>query len=193
MFVFLPVTAAAERSILVVGDSLSAAYGIARGRGWVSLLEERLKREQINYIVVNASISGETSGGGRVRLKPLLERHEPAIVILELGANDGLRGLPIAQLKANLEDMIVRSQKAGARVLVVGVKLPPNYGDEYTGQFDAAFRELAKKHRAGLVPFLMEDFAGKREFFLDDRLHPNEKAQPLMLERVWRGLRPLLK
>ena len=176
-----------------MGDSLSAAYGIARGRGWVSLLEERLKREQTNYIVVNASISGETSGGGRVRLKPLLERHTPAVVILELGANDGLRGLSISQLRGNLEDMIVRSQKAGARVLLVGLKLPPNYGDEYTVRFDAVFRDLAKKHRTGLVPFLMEDFAGKREFFLDDRLHPNEKAQPLILERVWRGLRPLLE
>ena len=176
-----------------MGDSLSAAYGIARGRGWVALLEERLKREQKDYSVVNASISGETSGGGRARLKPLLERHTPAVVILELGANDGLRGLSISQLRGNLEDMIVRSQKAGARVLLVGVQLPPNYGEEYTGRFDAVFRDLAKKHRTGLVPFLMEDFAGKRELFLDDRLHPNEKAQPLILESVWRGLRPLLK
>jgi len=177
----------------VLGDSLSAAYGIARARGWVALLEERLKRERLDYSVVNASISGETSGGGRSRLKPLLERHQPSIVILELGANDGLRGLPIAQMKNNLGDIIVQSQKAGARVLLVGVKLPPNYGEEYTSAFDAAFREVAKKHRTALVPFLMEDFGGKREFFQDDRLHPNEKAQPLMLERVWKGLRPLLK
>ena len=176
-----------------MGDSLSAAYGIARARGWVTLLEERLKRERLDYSVVNASISGETSGGGRARLKPLLQKHQPAVVIVELGANDGLRGLPIAQLKANLEDIVVQSQKAGARVLLVGVALPPNYGEEYTNAFDSAFREVAKKHRTALVPFLMEDFGGKREFFQDDRLHPNEKAQPLMLERVWKGLRPLLK
>jgi acyl-CoA thioesterase-1 len=185
--------AAAERSILVVGDSLSAAYGIPRQKGWVALLEERLKREQLNYIVVNASISGETSGGGRVRLKPLLERHQPAVVVLELGANDGLRGMPVAQMKANLAAAIREAQVTKARVLLVGVKLPPNYGEEYTQSFEGAFRELAKTHRAALVPFLLEDFAGKPEFFLPDRIHPAEAAQPLMLERVWRGLRPLLK
>jgi acyl-CoA thioesterase-1 len=185
--------AAAERSILVVGDSLSAAYGIPRSRGWVALLEERLKREQFNYIVVNASISGETSGGGRVRLKPLLERYRPAIVILALGANDGLRGLPVAQMKANLAATIREAQVAGARVLLLGVKLPPNYGEDYTNSFDAAFREVAKTNRTALVPFLLEDFAAKPEFFLPDRIHPAEAAQPLMLERVWRVLRPLLK
>jgi acyl-CoA thioesterase I len=158
----------------------------------VSLLEERLQREQMNYIVVNASISGETSGGGRARLKPLLERHKPAVVIVELGANDGLRGLPVSQLRGNLEEIVAQSQKAGARVLVVGVKLPANYGEEYMNSFDAVFRDVAKKHRTGLVPFLMEDFGDKRDFFQDDRLHPNEKAQPLMLERVWRTLRPML-
>jgi acyl-CoA thioesterase-1 len=193
MLVSSPLAAAAERSILVLGDSLSAAYGIPRARGWVTLLEARLKREQSNYIVVNASVSGETSAGGRSRLQPLLEKHKPAVVILELGANDGLRGLPLAQLKANLEQIIVQSQKVGARVLLVGVKLPPNYGEEYLARFDAVFRDLAKKHRTGLVPFLMEDFGGKPEFFQDDRLHPNERAQPLMLEQVWKGLRPLLR
>jgi acyl-CoA thioesterase-1 len=193
MLVSSPLAAAAERSILVLGDSLSAAYGIPRARGWVTLLEARLKREQSNYIVVNASVSGETSAGGRSRLQPLLEKHKPAVVILELGANDGLRGLPLAQLKANLEQIIVQSQKVGARVLLVGVKLPPNYGEEYLARFDAVFRDLAKKHRTGLVPFLMEDFGGKAEFFQDDRLHPNERAQPLMLEQVWKGLRPLLR
>jgi len=184
---------AAERSILVIGDSLSAAYGMPQARGWVALLEGRLKREHANYIVVNASISGETSGGGRMRLKPLLERYRPAIVILGLGANDGLRGLPVAQMKANLGAAIAEAQKAGARVLLVGVRLPPNYGGDYTKSFDSAFRELARTHRTVLVPFLLEDFAGKPEFFLDDRIHPNAAAQPLMLERVWRALRPLLK
>lgn len=176
-----------------MGDSLAAAYGIPRSRGWVALLEERLKRERLDYSVVNASISGETTGGGRVRLKPLLERYQPAIVILALGANDGLRGLPVAQMKANLAATIREAQVAGARVLLLGVKLPPNYGEDYTNSFDAAFRELAKTQRTALVPFLLEDFAGKPEFFLPDRIHPTEVAQPLMLERVWRVLRPLLK
>jgi acyl-CoA thioesterase-1 len=184
---------AAERSILVVGDSLSAAYGIPRQKGWVALLEERLKREQQDYSVVNASISGETTGGGRVRLKPLLERYQPAIVILELGANDGLRGMPVAEIKGNLAASIREAQVVNARVLLVGVKLPPNYGEDYTKAFDAIFAELAKTHRTALVPFLLEDFAGKSEFFLPDRIHPTASAQPLMLERVWRALRPLLK
>jgi acyl-CoA thioesterase I len=184
--------AAEEKSILVVGDSLSAAYGIARERGWVALLEARLKREGLDYSVVNASISGDTSGGGRARLKPLLERHKPAVVVLELGANDGLRGLPIRQMKDNLSQAITASQASGARVLLVAVKMPPNYGEDYTKSFDAAFRDLAKAHRTALVPFLMEDFAGKPEYFQQDRLHPAENAQPLMLEQVWRGLKPLL-
>jgi acyl-CoA thioesterase I len=185
--------AAAEKSILVVGDSLSAAYGIPRNRGWVALLEERLKREHPDYIVVNASISGDTSGGGRARLKPLLERHRPTVMILELGANDGLRGLPPAQLRTNLGAMIQDAQAQGARVLLLGVKMPPNYGEDYTKAFEAVFRDVAKAHRTALVPFLMEDFAEKPEFFLPDRIHPTEAAQPLMLERVWPALRTLLK
>jgi acyl-CoA thioesterase-1 len=176
-----------------MGDSLSSAYGIPRNRGWVALLEERLKREPADYIVVNASISGETSGGGRGRLKALLERHRPAIVILALGGNDGLRGMPITQMRTNLAAMIREAQANGARVLLVGVKMPPNYGEVYTQSFDAAFLELAKTHRVALVPFLLEDFAGKPEFFLPDRVHPGEAAQPLMFERVWPALRPLLK
>lgn len=183
---------AAEKSILVLGDSLSAAYGIARERGWVALLEERLKRERLDYSVVNASISGDTSGGGRARLKPLLERHRPAVVILELGGNDGLRGLPVTQMRSSLGAIIRESQSAGARVLLVGVKLPPNYGEVYTSAFEAAYRELAKTHRTALVPFILEDFAGNPEYFQADRLHPTEAAQPLMLERVWRELKPLL-
>jgi len=176
-----------------MGDSLSAAYGIPRDRGWVALLEERLKREHPDYIVVNASISGETSGGGRARLKPLLQRHRPAVMILALGGNDGLRGMPIAHIRTNLAAMIREAQASGARVLLAGVKMPPNYGELYTQGFEALFRELAKTHRSALAPFLLEDFADKPELFLPDRLHPAEAAQPLMLERVWRGLRPLLK
>jgi acyl-CoA thioesterase-1 len=188
-----PFTAAsAEKSILVLGDSLSAAYGIARERGWVALLEERLKRERLDYSVVNASISGDTSGGGRARLKPLLDKHRPAVVVLELGGNDGLRGIPVTHMKSSLTAIIRESQGAGARVLLVGVKLPPNYGEVYTSAFEAAYRELATAHRIPLVPFILEDFAGKPEFFQPDRLHPTEAAQPLMLERVWKELKPLL-
>jgi acyl-CoA thioesterase-1 len=184
--------AAAEKSILVVGDSLSAAYGIPRNRGWVALLEERLKREQPDYIVVNASISGDTSDGGRARLKPLLERHRPAVMILALGGNDGLRGAPPAQIRTNLSAMIRDAQAQGARVLVLGVKMPPNYGEDYTQTFEAVFRDVAKTHRTALVPFLLEDFAEKPEFFQPDRIHPTEAAQPLMLERVWPALKHLL-
>jgi acyl-CoA thioesterase-1 len=185
--------AAAERSILVVGDSLSAAYGIPRNRGWVALLEERLKGERLDYSVVNASISGETSGGGRVRLKKLLERYQPAVVILALGGNDGLRGLQVAEVRSNLAAMIREAQSNRARVLLVGMKMPPNYGEEYTQSFDAVFRELASTHRTAFVPFLLEDFAGQPEFFLPDRIHPGEAAQPLMFKRVWPALRPLLR
>ena len=185
--------AAAEKSILVVGDSLSAAYGIPRNRGWVKLLEERLKREQLDYIVVNASISGDTSGGGRARFAPLLERHKPALVILELGGNDGLRGMAVSQIRSNLAAMIQAAQASGARVVLVGMRMPPNYGEVYAQSFEALFRELARTHRTALVPFLLEDFADKPDFFLPDRIHPTEAAQPLMLERVWTVLRPLVK
>jgi acyl-CoA thioesterase I len=190
---WLPAGAAAEKSIMVLGDSLSAAYGISRNRGWVALLEERLKRERPDYIVVNASISGETSGGGRARLRPLLEKHRPAVMILELGGNDGLRGMPATQIRTNLTAIIREAQTSGARVLLVGVKMPPNYGEVYSQSFEAVFRELARTHGTALVPFLLEDFADKPDFFLPDRLHPSEEAQPLMLDRVWPALRPLLK
>jgi acyl-CoA thioesterase-1 len=185
--------AAPQKPILVYGDSLSAAYGIPQARGWVALLEARLERERPDYSVVNASISGETSAGGLSRVPAALERHRPAVLVLALGANDGLRGLPIEQMKHNLSGIIQRAQKAGARVLVVGMKLPPNYGPDYTAEFEAAFGELAKRHRTALVPFLLEDFAEKPELFQPDRIHPDVAAQPLMLERVWEGLRPMLK
>jgi acyl-CoA thioesterase I len=185
--------AAAEKSILVFGDSLSAAYGIARTRGWVALLEERLRRERIDYSVVNASVSGETSAGGRARIGAALERNRPAVVIVELGANDGLRGLPLAQMKDNLGEIIARSRKNGARVLLLGTKLPPNYGAEYTGAYDSALRELASRYKTAFVPFMLEGFAEKPELFQSDQMHPSEQAQPLILERVWPALRPLLK
>jgi len=172
---------------------LSAAYGISQARGWVALLGERLKRERPDYIVVNASISGETTSGGLARIKPALERHRPAIVILELGANDGLRGLPVAQMKKNLGAMIEQAQKASARVLILGMRLPPNYGPDYTRAFEAAFGELAKRYQTALVPFFLEDVVEKPGLFQPDRIHPGAEAQPLILERVWTKLRPLLK
>jgi acyl-CoA thioesterase I len=200
-FIFLAFSAPAwsQRSIVVYGDSLSAAYGIARARGWVALLEERLKREQIqiqiqiHYSVVNASVSGETTSGALARMQAVLERHRPSIVILELGANDGLRGMPVAQMSKNLAAMIEHSRKAGAQVLLVGMKLPPNYGPDYTQAFEASFSELAKRYHTSLVPFLLEDFATRPELFQSDRIHPTEEAQPLMLERVWNALRPMLR
>lgn len=182
-----------EKSILVYGDSLSAAYGIAQSRGWVALLAERLKREQPDYIVANASVSGETTAGGASRIKDVLKKNKPGIVVIELGANDGLRGLPVAQMKKNLSAMIEQAQKSGARVLVVGMKLPPNYGAEYTQAFEASFAELAKRYKSALLPFLLEGIAEKPEFFQPDRIHPTAEAQPLIAERVYKALRPLLR
>jgi acyl-CoA thioesterase-1 len=184
---------AAERTILVYGDSLSAAYGIPRERGWVALLEKRLAAEGYDYSVVNASISGETTAGGLARMAKVLAQHRPAVVILELGGNDGLRGLPVAQMKGNLDAMIRQAQKAGARVLLVGVRMPPNYGPAYTASFAAAFGELAKARGCALVPFVFEGFAARDELFQEDRMHPTAQAQPLILENVWRGLAPLLE
>ena len=172
---------------------MSAAYGISQPRGWVALLAERLKRERPDYIVVNASISGETSSGGAARIAAALEKHRPAVVVLELGANDGLRGLPVAQMRQNLDAIAGQSRKAGARVLVLGMKMPPNYGPEYSRQFEEAFRSVSKESQGRLVPFFLEDFADKPEFFLPDRIHPAENAQPMILERVWQALRPLLR
>lgn len=184
---------AAEKSILVFGDSLSAAYGIAQARGWVALLGERLKRERPDYIVVNASISGETTAGGVSRLNGVLEKNRPAIVILELGANDGLRGLPVAQMKKNLSAMVEQAQRAGARVLLAGMRLPPNYGPDYAQAYETAFAEVAKRHKATLLPFFLEGIADKDELFQPDRLHPTAEAQPVIAERVWKALQPLLK
>jgi acyl-CoA thioesterase-1 len=184
--------AAAGKTILVYGDSLSAAYGLALDQGWVALLAKRLAAEGYDYSVVNASISGEITSGGLARLPQALARHRPAIVILELGANDGLRGLPLAQMKSNLDGMIREAQRASAKVLLVGVRMPPNYGPDYTQRFAAVFTELAKARRVALVPFLLEGFAAREELFQGDRMHPAAEAQPLMLENVWRDLAPLL-
>jgi acyl-CoA thioesterase-1 len=184
---------AAEKSILVFGDSLSAAYGIAQSRGWVALLGEKLKQERADYSVANASISGETSAGGLARIDAALARHRPTVVIVELGANDGLRGLPLGQMQANLGTIIERSRKSGARVLLLGMKLPPNYGQDYTRAFEKSFAEIGRRYNVALLPFMLEGFAEKPEYFQADRIHPNEEAQPLILERVGQALRPLLK
>jgi acyl-CoA thioesterase-1 len=185
--------AAAQRSVLILGDSISSAYGLAQSRGWVALLGERLKRDYPDYIVANASVSGDTSAGGAARLPQALARYKPAVVVLELGGNDGLRGLPPAEMKRNLAAMIQQSQKAGARVLLVGMRIPPNYGADYTKAFDAVYADLARQHKVPLVPFLLEDFADRADMFQPDGIHPTEAAQPLMFERVWRSLQPLLK
>jgi acyl-CoA thioesterase-1 len=185
--------AAWGKTILVFGDSLSAAYGIAAKRGWVALLAERLQREQLDYNVVNASISGETTAGGVSRLPGALARHKPAVVILELGANDGLRGLPVPEMTKNLAAMIRMSQKAGAKVLLVGMRVPPNYGPEYTQDFAAAFAAAARARKTALAPFLLEGVAEDLRLFQPDRIHPTESAQPLLLQNVWKELRPLLK
>ena len=178
--------------MLVYGDSLSSAYGMPERHGWAALLEERLKRERPDYSVVNASISGETTAGGLARLDKVLERTRPAIVVLELGANDGLRGLPIAAMKKNLAAMIERAERGGARVLLVGMQLPPNYGSDYAGSFQRAFAELAKAHKAAYLPFLLEGFGERPEMFQPDRVHPTERAQPIVFRNVWKALAPLL-
>jgi acyl-CoA thioesterase-1 len=182
----------ATSALLVFGDSLSAPYGIPERRGWVSLLAERLKKERLDYKVVNASISGETTSGGRGRLAKVLGEHKPAVVILELGGNDGLRGLSVAEMKKNLGTMIEQSRKAGARVLLVGTRMPPNYGPEYTQAYEAVFADLAKSHQIALAPDLTAGIGDRLELFLPDRVHPNESAQPALLENVWKALRPLL-
>ncbi|HEX5092332.1 MAG TPA: arylesterase [Burkholderiales bacterium] len=175
------------------GDSLSAAYGIAAQRGWVALLAERLRRERFDYSVVNASISGETSAGGLARLPRALQREKPAILILELGANDGLRGLPVEAMQKNLDAMIGMAERAGARVLLVGMRIPPNYGPEYTQAFADAFATLARRRGTAYTPFLLSGMAEDPARFQSDRIHPAAEAQPVLLDNVWKALRPLLR
>lgn len=178
--------------ILVVGDSLSAAYGIPVEQGWVALLARRLADEGYPHRVVNASISGDTTAGGRSRLPALLAQHAPAIVVVELGANDGLRGGSLASTRDNLDAMVGAVQKAGARALLVGMKLPPNYGPTYTKQFDALFGFVAAARKVPLVPFLFAGLADDDVHFQPDRLHPTVAAQPKLLANVWPLLKPLL-
>lgn len=182
----------ADQVIAIVGDSVSAGYGLAPGQVWVALLAELLKAERIPYRVVNASISGDTTAGGRARLPAVLSEHRPAVVIIELGGNDALRGSPLASTRANLDAMVVASQAAGAKVLIAGMKLPPNYGPTYVRTFDALFADVAKARKASLVPYLFEGFGEDLAWFQPDRIHPTAEAQPKMLATVWLALKPLL-
>jgi acyl-CoA thioesterase I len=196
LFVLIVATASAQAEapvILVFGDSISAGYGLARvEQGWVELLKTRLNALGYGYQVVNASVSGETTAGGLARLPRALELHHPKIVILELGGNDGLRALPIAQMRANLIQMAELASAAGAKVLLLGMRMPPNYGPEYTGQFAMVFSDLARDRKLPLVPFLLTDIALSPTLLQGDDIHPNAAGQPILLENVWPTLRPLL-
>ena len=184
---------ASARTILVFGDSLSAAYGIRPEQGWVPLLVQRLHAQGYGYQVVNASVSGETSSGGLERLPRALELHTPEIVILELGANDGLRGLPVSALRENLARMVQLAQATGARVLLVGIRIPPNYGSRYTEEFARVFPEVAQQYHLPLVPFLLDKVALDPALMQEDGMHPNAAGEPPVLDTLWPYLKPLLK
>lgn len=177
----------------MLGDSLSAGYGIRSAQGWVALLEQRLQTQGYGYKVVNASVSGETTGGGLQRLPRALELHRPAVVVVELGANDGLRGLNISLTRDNLTKIVAEAKKSGAEVVLVGMRLPPNYGPRYTNDFMRMYREIATENKVALVPFLLQSVALNAELMQADGLHPTAAAQPALLDTVWPVLRPLLK
>jgi acyl-CoA thioesterase-1 len=193
LFIALQSAVASARTILVFGDSLSAAYGIPPEQGWVALLTQRLKAQGYGYQIVNASVSGETSSGGRERLPRALQLHQPTIVVLELGGNDGLRGLPLEELRANLAAMVQLAQAAGAQVLLVGVRIPPNYGPRYTEGFARVFPELASQYHVPLVPFMLQNVALDPQRMQQDGIHPNARGEPPVLETIWPQLASLLK
>jgi acyl-CoA thioesterase-1 len=182
----------ASKTVLVLGDSLSAEYGLMRGEGWVTLLQQRLQTEQVDATIVNASISGETTSGGRARLQTLLDKHRPSVVLIELGANDALRGLSLTATEQNLRTMITSSQKARAKALLIGMQIPPNYGSDYTKKFSALYPKLAKETKSPLVPFMLDGMADKPELFQADRIHPTAEAQPTILNNIWPHLKSLL-
>lgn len=203
LFLLVPALAAAQastpaepagtqRTLLVMGDSLSAAYGLAAEQGWVALLEQRLQHEQRDWRVVNASVSGETTAGGASRFAAALEAHAPDLVAIELGANDALRGLPLDQARANLARMIEAAQARAARVLLIGIRIPPNYGPDYAAQLQRMYVDLAAQFQVPLLPFLLEPLGTERDAFQADNLHPTAEAQPRLLEHVWPALEPLL-
>jgi acyl-CoA thioesterase I len=193
LFIALQNAVASDRTILVLGDSLSAAYGIRPEQGWVALLTQRLQAQGYGYEVINASVSGETSSGGLQRLPRALQIHHPGVVILELGANDGLRGLPLAVTRDSLTKIVQLSRAAGGRVLLVGMRIPPNYGPRYATEFASLFPEIAKQYRLPLVPFLLDKVALDPALMQEDGLHPNARGEPRVLETVWQELEPLLR
>ncbi|EUJ10086.1 lysophospholipase L1-like esterase [Methylophilaceae bacterium 11] len=186
-------TSHASSTILVFGDSLSAAYGLQTEQGWPTLLAQRLKTERLPYQVVNASVSGETTAGGLTRLNQALQQHKPTIMILALGANDGLRGLPVDAMQQNLSSMLTLAKQQKVTVLLVGMKIPPNYGPQYTQAFQQTFSALAQQFKINLVPFLLENVAGNPALNQDDGIHPTAQAQPIVLENIWPQLKKLLK
>ncbi len=191
----LAATAAEPRRLLVLGDSLSAEYGLRRGSGWVALLQQRLDADRPGWQVVNASISGDTTSGGQSRLAALLQQHRPAVVVLELGGNDALRGLPLELTRANLGQMARAAREAGARVLLLGMQVPPNYGARYAAEFRQLYADVAQAEKAALTPFFLAGVADAPEaatLFQADRIHPNETAQARLLDNAWSGLRRLL-
>lgn len=180
------------RTVLVMGDSLSAAYGLSAAQGWVALTAQRVAKERPEWRVVNASISGETTAGGAARIVDAVVRHRPSVVVIELGANDALRGLPLRQTRRNLARMIGAAQGIGAKVLLVGMRIPPNYGPEYTVEFERGYRELAQRFGTALLPFLLQPIAADRGNFQGDNMHPVAAAQPRIRDHVWPALEPLL-
>lgn len=185
-------TPKAQRAVLVMGDSLSAAYGLSASQGWVALTAQKIAKDKPGWRVVNASISGETTAGGAARIAAELNRHKPAVVVIELGANDGLRGLPVAQTRANLAKMIGAAKAANAKVLLVGMRMPPNYGPDYTRSFEQVFADLSRQHKTAFLPFLLQPIALDDRAFQADRLHPVASAQPKLRDHVWTALAPLL-
>jgi acyl-CoA thioesterase I len=188
-----PAAYSASKTLLVLGDSISAEYGLPRDSGWVSLLQKRLSDDKPTVKVINASISGETTAGGLTRLPGLLQQHKPAVLIIELGGNDGLRGLSLAATQSNLREMIKSADSIGARVLLLGMRVPPNYGPDYSKRFAAMYQGLARERNVKLVPFLFTGLEDTERFFQQDHIHPNQRAQTVMLDNVWPSLRSLLK
>ncbi len=178
--------------IVVLGDSISAEYGLPHGTGWVELMRQRLASQRIDYSVANASISGDTTSGGRARMPELMQRLKPSIVIVELGANDALRGVPLATTEDNLRTIIEQAQQGHAKVVLIGMYIPPNYGPDYTQKFHGLYGQLSKEFHVQLVPFLLAGIADKPDMFQADQMHPNQQAQSVLLDNVWPTLKPLL-
>jgi len=193
LIALVAITAQAAQNIVIFGDSLSAAYGIQSNKGWVALLESKLKQQKSEYKVINASISGETTSGGLTRFDQMLKTHQPEVVVIELGANDGLRGLSLNEMQSNLNSMIAKAKAKNATVMLLGIKIPPNYGIQYAQKFSAIYATLAQKYDLNLVPFFLDGVAGNRKLIQDDGLHPNAVAQAKLLENIWPKLEELLK